>query len=89
MKKAECLQAVKESGVVAVIRAGGPDELLQITRAFEQRRGAGAEITMTSPGAIETIKTAVEELGDEAIIGVGSVLGANSSHGHPAGAWLW
>ena len=31
MKKAECLQAVKESGVVAVIRAGGPDELLQIT----------------------------------------------------------
>ena len=34
---------------------------------------------MTSPGAIETIKTAVEELGDEAIIGVGSVLDAETA----------
>ena len=30
-------------------------------------------------GAIETIKTAVEELGDEAIIGVGSVLDAETA----------
>ncbi|MGI6148021.1 MAG: bifunctional 4-hydroxy-2-oxoglutarate aldolase/2-dehydro-3-deoxy-phosphogluconate aldolase [Firmicutes bacterium] len=79
MKKAECLQAVKESGVVAVIRAGGPDELLQITRALNKGGVRALEITMTSPGAIETIKTAVEELGDEAIIGVGSVLDAETA----------
>ena len=32
------------------------------------------EITMTSPGALETIKAVSSELGDSAIIGVGSVL---------------
>mgnify|MGYP001143773856 CR=1 FL=1 len=34
------------------------------------------EITMTSPGALEAIKEANEQLGDEAVIGVGSVLDA-------------
>ncbi len=74
MTKAECLQALKESGVVAVIRASGPEELLQITRALNRGGVRALEITMTSPGALETIKAAVSQLKGEAIIGAGSVL---------------
>jgi len=79
MTKAECLQAIRDSGVVAVIRASGPEELLQITRALSKGGVRALEITMTSPGALETIKAAVDELQGEAIIGVGSVLDAETA----------
>lgn len=79
MTKEQCLQAIEESGVVAVIRANSADELMQITTALNKGGVKALEITMTSPGALETIKTAVKELGDQAIIGVGSVLDAETA----------
>lgn len=79
MTKTECLQALKESGIVAVIRASGPEELLEITRALNKGGVRALEITMTSPGALETIKAAVQELKGEAVIGVGSVLDAETA----------
>lgn len=79
MTKEQCLQAIEESGVVAVIRANSADELMQITTALNKGGVKALEITMTSPGALETIKAAVKELGDQAIIGVGSVLDAETA----------
>lgn len=79
MTKEQCLQAIEESGVVAVIRANSADELMQITTALNKGGVKALEIIMTSPGALETIKAAVKELGDQAIIGVGSVLDAETA----------
>ena len=79
MTKCECLEVIRTSGVVAVIRANGPDELLQITTALNKGGVVALEITMTSPGALDTIREAVNQLGDQAIIGVGSVLDAETA----------
>lgn len=79
MTKEQCLRAIEESGVVAVIRANSADELMQITTALNKGGVKALEITMTSPGALETIRAAVNELGDQAIIGVGSVLDAETA----------
>lgn len=72
--KARYLEEITRSGVVAVIRANSAEELKNITLALNKGGVKALEITMTSPGALETIKAVSSELGDSAIIGVGSVL---------------
>lgn len=72
--KARYLEEITRSGVVAVIRANSAGELKNITLALNKGGVKALEITMTSPGALETIKAVSSELGDSAIIGVGSVL---------------
>ncbi|HEY8392373.1 MAG TPA: bifunctional 4-hydroxy-2-oxoglutarate aldolase/2-dehydro-3-deoxy-phosphogluconate aldolase [Capillibacterium sp.] len=73
-EKEECLQTLIETGVVAVIRVDNASELLDTTVALNKGGVKALEITMTSPGALEAIREAANELGPEAIIGVGSVL---------------
>ena len=74
VEKEQQLNALIESGVVAVIRTNNADELIGICRAMSEGGVVGVEITMTSPGAIEAIYGASKELRDKAIIGAGSVL---------------
>jgi 2-dehydro-3-deoxyphosphogluconate aldolase/(4S)-4-hydroxy-2-oxoglutarate aldolase len=68
------LQALCDSGVVAVIRARSVDELTWVCRALVEGGIKGIEITMTSPGATEAIYQVSNLLKNEAIIGAGSVL---------------
>mgnify|MGYP000870028970 FL=1 len=65
---------IVQTGVVAVIRADGPQELMDISLALNNGGVKALEITMTSPGAIDTIREVTQKIGDTAIIGVGSVL---------------
>lgn len=74
MNKEQCVQALIDTGVVAVIRVNNASELLDTTIALNKGGVRALEITMTSPGALEAISEASKKLGDEAIIGVGSVL---------------
>jgi 2-dehydro-3-deoxyphosphogluconate aldolase/(4S)-4-hydroxy-2-oxoglutarate aldolase len=74
MTKEQCVQTLIESGVVAVIRVNSAAELVNISTALSKGGVKGIEITMTSPGAIEAIKEAATLLGDQAIIGAGTVL---------------
>ncbi len=73
-KKEQYIQTMIETGVVAVIRVDNASELLNTTIALNKGGVKALEITMTSPGALEAINEASHKLGDEAIIGVGSVL---------------
>jgi 2-dehydro-3-deoxyphosphogluconate aldolase/(4S)-4-hydroxy-2-oxoglutarate aldolase len=65
---------LEETGVVAVIRANEVTDLVALGRAL----GAGGvrlvEITMTVPNALDLIRMASQELGDEVLIGAGTVL---------------
>ncbi len=74
----EVMSRIETTGLVAVIRSdpstGGVDGLVNTCRALAEGGANVAEITMTSPGALEAIKRASEELGDDCVIGVGSVL---------------
>ena len=72
--RSENLASIKACGVVAVLRADSPDALVQVAQAIG-RGGIGAvEITMTTPGALDAIGECTNRLGDEILLGAGTVL---------------
>ncbi len=72
--RSENLASIKACGVVAVLRADRPDALVQVAQAIG-RGGIGAvEITMTTPGALDAIGECANRLGDEILLGAGTVL---------------
>ena len=74
--RAATLDRMAEAGLVAIIRASSERGLIETCRALADGGVTVAEITMTTPGAIEGIRAARAELGDKCLIGVGSVLDA-------------
>jgi 2-dehydro-3-deoxyphosphogluconate aldolase/(4S)-4-hydroxy-2-oxoglutarate aldolase len=70
------LDRLLSTGVVAVIRADSGKQLVEVCRALARGGVSACEITMTTPGALDAIAQASRELGDEALIGAGSVLDA-------------
>jgi 2-dehydro-3-deoxyphosphogluconate aldolase/(4S)-4-hydroxy-2-oxoglutarate aldolase len=75
----EILQQVESTGVVAIIRAAGSEELIEVVEALRQGGVTCIEVTMTTPNALEVIRRAREVCGDTAAIGVGSVLDAETA----------
>lgn len=65
---------MESSGIIAVIRADSPAELVEVCRSLRDGGVVCSEITMTTPGALDAIQKAAAALGSEAVIGVGSVL---------------
>ena len=70
------LEEILKRKAVAVIRVKEPDKLKKVIEAIHAGGVSVAEITMTVPNAIQLIEKMNEELDDEIIIGVGSVLNA-------------
>ncbi len=72
------VQSIENCGLVAVIRADGgevgPSVLVDLCKALRDGGVKVAEITMTSPGALQAITEARSQLDGQCIIGVGSVL---------------
>lgn len=60
--------------MIGVIRADSPDQLVDVCAALRDGGVIGAEITMTTPNALDAIARANDKLGKDCIIGVGSVL---------------
>ena len=75
----QVLAEIEATGVVAVIRADSGAQLVDICRALLAGGVTACEITMTTPNAIEAIGRASAELGDQAIIGVGTALDAETA----------
>lgn len=73
MKKAEVLDQIFTSGVVAVIRL---KDKRRLTKVIEAVRSGGVkciEITMTVPGAVEVIRELVPSVPKDVLIGAGTV----------------
>lgn len=68
------MQQIEQTGVVAVIRADSPDQLIDVCAALREGGVLACEITMTTPKALNAIEQANDKLGDDCLIGVGSVL---------------
>lgn len=79
LEKEQCIREITQSGIVAVIRAGSGEELMNITIALNKGGVKALEITMTSPDAIDVIREANRRMGEHAIIGVGSVLDSETA----------
>jgi len=60
-------------GLVPVVRAESAENLLEIARALAAGGVPVCEVTMTVPGAIDGIRRLAREVGDEVLVGVGSV----------------
>ena len=85
--KEQILSAMSEAGVVAVIRAPSKDMLVEIAQALIAGGVPSIEVTMSTPGAIEGIGMLCEQLGEQAIVGVGTVTdGATAREAFRAGA---
>lgn len=76
-KKHEVMAALRQTGVVAIIRTENPEDLVTVSKALGDGGVKFVEITMTIPGALEIIRDAVAQLkGTDICIGVGTVLDA-------------
>ena len=81
------IETLKDLGVVAVIRAKGVDHAAEICRALLAGGLRALELTYTTPDCCEAIARMVDEMGDSAVIGVGTVRSvAQLEQAHAAGA---
>jgi 2-dehydro-3-deoxyphosphogluconate aldolase/(4S)-4-hydroxy-2-oxoglutarate aldolase len=80
MSKVENLQRIKETGIVAVIRAENAEQALKITDAVKKGGIEAVEITMTIPGALGVMEKLSQEYNsDEILLGAGSVLDSETA----------
>jgi 2-dehydro-3-deoxyphosphogluconate aldolase/(4S)-4-hydroxy-2-oxoglutarate aldolase len=68
-----------ESGVVAVIRLNGKEKLPEIIDALSKGGISAMEITMTTPNAIEIINEISQKVGNDFMIGAGTVLDSETA----------
>ncbi len=70
---------IREVGIIPVVRAQSADEALAAVDAICAGGIPILEITMTVPGAVKIISELTKRLGDEALIGAGTVLDAETA----------
>lgn len=63
-----------DAGIVAVVRAGASGELVDVVKAVAAGGVKAIEVTMTTPNALKVISESVSQVGDDVLMGVGSVL---------------
>lgn len=76
MDKDQTLSHMIRGGILAVMRAPDKELLIDISKALLEGGISVIEVTMTTPKAISAIEMVADQLGDRAIVGVGTVLDA-------------
>ena len=79
MTKLEQMQLIEACGIVAIIRANSSVELIEVVAAIKEGGVDVIEVTMTTPGALQVISDVSDKYGDEVLVGVGSVLDAETA----------
>lgn len=75
MNKSDVLARIKNEKVIALIRADGPDSLIDCARALSAGGLNVIELTMSTPGALSVLATAAKEL-PNVTFGMGTVVDA-------------
>jgi len=73
------LSRILAGGVVAVVRGDDPGPLVEVARALVAGGVCAIEITFTVPDALDTIRAVRGALGDEVVVGAGTVLDAETA----------
>lgn len=79
MKKDQQVRMIEESGLIAIVRFDRSEELVQVSRAIRNGGVSVIEFTMTTPNALETIRAAACEFGNDVLLGAGTVLDAETA----------
>jgi 2-dehydro-3-deoxyphosphogluconate aldolase/(4S)-4-hydroxy-2-oxoglutarate aldolase len=74
MDKIDKLNLIRETGVIAIMRAQNPDQLIAAADAIKKGGVRVIEVTMTTPGALNVIAEAAKRYGQEVLFGAGTVL---------------
>jgi 2-dehydro-3-deoxyphosphogluconate aldolase / (4S)-4-hydroxy-2-oxoglutarate aldolase len=74
MKKEEILEQLTKLGAIAIIRMNDSEKLKRVSEAIHKGGVSAIEITMTTPNALEVIEDLSRTMGNEIIVGVGSVM---------------
>ncbi|MFN2134064.1 MAG: bifunctional 4-hydroxy-2-oxoglutarate aldolase/2-dehydro-3-deoxy-phosphogluconate aldolase [Anaerolineae bacterium] len=77
--KPEKLQVIRQSGVVAIMRAQSSGQLVAAADAIRAGGVRAIEVTMTTPGALGVIEEAAGRYGEQVLFGAGSVLDAETA----------
>lgn len=80
LSRKETVDRIFGTGAIAVVRARSVDILSSVVDALVAGGLDIIEITMTVPGAIEQIRLLSERLGNDALVGVGSVIDADTAN---------
>jgi len=79
MTKTEKLDLIRQTGVIAIMRAQGSDQLIAAADAIQAGGVRAIEVTMNTPGALRVIEEASKRYGEEVLFGAGTVLDAETA----------
>ncbi len=74
MNREQLLKTTLTPGVVAILRTQIPVDLVSLARALKKGGIAALEITFTMPKALRQLEHLADQVGDEMIIGAGTIL---------------
>lgn len=69
----EVLKKIQSLGLMAVIRASGPQEVERIVEALVAGGVTGIEVTFTTPDALEAVEDLADQYGDRIVLGMGTL----------------
>jgi len=73
------LSQIIEAKIVAIIRGAQPEDVLEIANALYKGGIKAVEITINSPKALSAIEQVADKLGDQLLVGAGTVLDAETA----------
>ena len=79
MTKPAIIQRLLDPGIIAISRADSSEQLLDAAEALLAGGVTAIEVTMTTPNALRVIGDVVAKFGDRVLMGVGSVLDAETA----------
>ena len=79
MNKTEKVGLIRETGVIAIMRAQSSEQLIAAADAIRAGGVRVIEVTMTTPGALDVIEQAAMRYGDQVLFGAGTVLDAETA----------
>lgn len=79
MEKEKQLEMIRRNGVIAIIRAGSSENILEAVQAVRDGGLEVMEVTWTTRGALDVIADVAERFGDQVLFGAGSVMNPESA----------
>jgi 2-dehydro-3-deoxyphosphogluconate aldolase/(4S)-4-hydroxy-2-oxoglutarate aldolase len=74
MSRTEQLHRMLDAGIVAVVRSPDSHQLIEVAKALAAGGVTVMEITFSVPNALEVIRQVRQQLGDQILLGAGTVL---------------
>jgi len=78
VKKTGTINIIRETGVIAIMRAKSSGQLIAAADAIKKGGVRAIEVTMTTPGALDVIAEAKARYGSDVAFGAGTVLDPES-----------